>query len=88
MNTTLPRMDDASRLLTTLVFTGTSLDGHRTELRRAAFTKAGVTSINELQRLKHGQVVKVGGLTLAPTTSKQWVWLRGNIHQRQNGLRS
>ncbi len=75
---TLPRMDDTTRLSMTFAFIGTSLDGHLTELRRDAFTKAGATSISELPRLKHGQVVKVGGLIVArqhPPTAKGFAFL-------------
>ena len=66
-------MDEATRLSTTFAFTGASLDGHLTELRRDAFTKAGATSISELAKLKHGQAVKIGGLIVArqhPPTAK------------------
>jgi error-prone DNA polymerase len=66
------------RLSTTFAFTGTSLDGHLTELRREAFTKAGATFINELLRLKHGQAVKIGELIVArqhPPTAKGFAFL-------------
>jgi len=75
---TLPRMDDTTRLSTTFAFTGSSLDGHLTELRRDAFTKAGAISISELSKLKHGQAVKVGGLIVArqhPPTAKGFAFL-------------
>ena len=75
---TLPRMADATRLSTTFAFTGTSLDGHLTELRRDAFTKAGAIPISELVRLKHGQPVKIGGLIVArqhPPTAKGFAFL-------------
>ena len=75
---TLPRMDDTTRLSTTFAFTGSSLDGHLTELRRDAFTKAGAISISELSKLKHGQAVKIGGLIVArqhPPTAKGFAFL-------------
>jgi len=75
---TLPRMDDATRLSTTFAFTGSSLDGHLTELRRDAFTKVGAISVSELPRLKHGQAVKIGGLIVArqhPPTAKGFAFL-------------
>ncbi len=70
---TLPQMDASTRLSTAFAFTGVSLEGHLTELRRDAFTQAGATPINELPRLKHGQRVKIGGLIVArqhPPTAK------------------
>ena len=75
---TLPRMDETTRLSTTFAFTGSSLDGHLTELRRDAFTKAGAISISELSKLKHGQAVKIGGLIVArqhPPTAKGFAFL-------------
>ena len=74
----LPRMDKTTRLSTTFAFTGMSLDGHLTELRRDAFTKAGAVSISELSKLKHGQIVKIGGLIVArqyPPTAKGFAFL-------------
>jgi error-prone DNA polymerase len=69
----LPPMDRHTRLSTAFAFTGVSLDGHLTELRRDAFTRAGARSISELSHLKHGQRVKVGGLIVTlqrPPTAK------------------
>ncbi len=75
---TLPRMDETTRLSTAFAFTGVSLDGHLTELRRDAFTKAGARSISELAQMKHGQAVKIGGLIVArqhPPTAKGFAFL-------------
>ncbi len=69
----LPAMDRHTRLSTAFAFTGVSLDGHLTELRRDAFIRAGARSIGELSQLKHGQKVRVGGLIVTlqrPPTAK------------------
>ncbi len=74
----LPPMDRHTRLSTAFAFTGVSLDGHLTELRRDAFTQAGARSISELSQLKHGQRVKVGGLIVTlqrPPTAKGYAFL-------------
>jgi len=74
----LKSMDRDTRLSTTFAFTGVSLDGHLTELRRDAFTQAGARSISELSQLKHGQEVKVGGLIVTlqrPPTAKGFAFL-------------
>ena len=74
----LPKMDEATRVSTAFAFTGASLDAHLTELRRDAFTKAGARSIAELAQMKHGQVVKIGGLIVArqhPPTAKGFAFL-------------
>jgi error-prone DNA polymerase len=57
----LPAMDRETRLATAFAFTGASIEGHLTELRRDAFTRAGARSINELAQLKPGQPIKIGG---------------------------
>jgi error-prone DNA polymerase len=54
------------------------LEAHLTELRRDIFTKAGATPINEQSRLKHGQRVKIGGLSVArqhPPTANGFAFL-------------
>ncbi len=74
----LPPMDRHTHLSTTFAFTGVSLDGHLTELRRDAFTQAGARSISELSQLKHGQRVKVGGLIVTrqrPPTANGYAFL-------------
>jgi error-prone DNA polymerase len=74
----LPAMDRVTRLATAFAFTGASLEGHLTELRRDAFTRAGARSIDELGQLKHGQPIKIGGLIVArqhPPTAKGFAFL-------------
>ncbi len=74
----LPAMDRETRLATAFAFTGASLEGHLTDLRRDAFTRAGARSINELAQLKHGQPIKIGGLIVArqhPPTAKGFAFL-------------
>jgi error-prone DNA polymerase len=74
----LPSMDRETRLATAFAFTGASLEGHLTELRRDAFTRAGARSINELAQLKHGQAITIGGLIVArqhPPTAKGFAFL-------------
>jgi len=75
---TLPPMDRHTRLSTAFAYTGVSLEGHLTELRRDVFTRAGARSISELSQMKHGQKVKVGGLIVAlqrPPTAKGFAFL-------------
>jgi error-prone DNA polymerase len=74
----LSPMDRHTRLSTAFAFTGVSLDGHLTELRRDAFTRAGARSIGELSQLKHGQKVRVGGLIVTlqrPPTANGFAFL-------------
>ncbi len=74
----LPAMDRETRLATTFAYTGASLEGHLTELRRDAFTKAGARSIDELAQLQHGQRVKIGGVIVTrqhPPTAKGFAFL-------------
>ncbi len=71
-------MDQATRLSTTFAVTGTSLEGHLTELRRNASTKAGAIPITELPSLKHNQRIKIGGVIVArqhPPTAKGFAFL-------------
>ena len=49
-----------------------------------AFTKAGATPINELQRLKYGQRIKIGGLIVA----RQHHIAASAAKTRQRGLTS
>ncbi len=62
---TLPAMPPEMRLATAFAFSGVSLEGHLTSVRRDAFTRAGARPIGELARLKHGQRVTIGGLLVA-----------------------
>lgn len=74
----LAPMDRETRLATAFAFTGASLEGHLTDVRRDAFTRAGARSINELAQLKHGQPIKIGGLIVArqhPPTAKGFAFL-------------
>jgi error-prone DNA polymerase len=74
----LPPMDTHTRLATAFAYTGVSLEGHLTALRRDAFTRAGARSIADLSRLKHGQPVKIGGVIVArqhPPTAKGYGFL-------------
>lgn len=66
-------MDAPTRMASAFSATGVSIEGHLTTLRRDVFTQAGARSIGELSRLKHGQVVRIGGLIVAcqrPPTAK------------------
>jgi error-prone DNA polymerase len=70
---TLIPMDASARTAMAFAYIGVSLDAHLTTLRRDAFTRAGARSIRDLQQLKHGQAVKIGGLIVAvqrPQTAK------------------
>ncbi|MGH8632465.1 MAG: error-prone DNA polymerase, partial [Burkholderiales bacterium] len=71
-------MSTSERLATTFAYTGVSLEGHLTTLRRDAFTRAGARPISELAQLKQGQRVRVGGVIVArqhPPTAKGFAFL-------------
>jgi error-prone DNA polymerase len=75
---TVQPMDAETRMATAFAFTGVSLDGHLTTLRRDAFTRAGARPIRDLLLLRHGQRVKIGGLIVArqhPPTAKGYAFL-------------
>ncbi|WP_423223680.1 DNA polymerase III subunit alpha [Candidatus Amarolinea aalborgensis] len=74
----LPAMPRETRLTTAFAFSGVSLEGHLSSVRRDAFTRAGARPIGELPRLKHGQRVTIGGILVArqhPPTSKGFCFL-------------
>lgn len=74
----LPAMPPETRLTTAFAFSGVSLEGHLSSVRRDAFTRAGARPIGELPRLKHGQRVVIGGILVArqhPPTAKGFCFL-------------
>jgi error-prone DNA polymerase len=58
-------MDAATRMATAFAYTGYSMEGHITELRRDIFVAAQARPINELSQLRQGQPVKIGGIVVS-----------------------
>ncbi len=74
----LAPMDASARMAASFAATGVVLEGHLTELRRDAFTRAGARPIRELTQMLNGQAVTIGGLVVAlqqPPTANGFCFL-------------
>jgi error-prone DNA polymerase len=73
-------MTAEQRLLRTFAATGVTAGMHLAELRRDAFTRVGCLSFRELQKLRSGALVRVGGLVAdglrRPPTAKGTSFIR------------